>query len=126
MPIKRASAAQIKKHFLITEDKQEARSHILDMVDQQMDKDEASKLVESIIDDLTEQAKENNVNLKEWNMFDRVTWIARQAYTLGFVQGWAVTMEAEEQGFIHLFGAEALGFAPGGFEPADLEGGDQT
>ena len=114
-----ATAEQVKTYFLITEDKHEARANSWETVSNVCDQEKAAEIVTAIVDDLAKQAEENGVNLDEWTFFDRITWVARQAYIMGFVQGWAITMEAEEDCFIKLFGADALGFAPGGFEPTE-------
>ena len=111
-----ATAAQVRDNFLITGDKLEARRSIFDAVEQTMDIERSADMAIAIMKDLEETVKAEGGDFADWTPSDRVAWAVKQAYCLGYCQGWATTMEATEMGFIQLFGADALGCKPGGFD----------
>ena len=115
-PKKTATVDQVRKNFLVITDKKEARRSIWDGIDSTWNEDNASELAIAIMKDLEETVKAEGGNIGDWDIVDRITWAVKQAYNLGFCRGWAVTAEANEMAFIDLFGADALGFAPGGFD----------
>lgn len=112
---KTITAAQVRDNFLITGDKLEARRNIFNTISDSIDIDDAAGMMVSIMEDLDKTVKADGGNLDSWSPLDRLTWTVKQAFCLGFVRGWGVSMEAAEQGFISLFGADALGCEPGGF-----------
>lgn len=109
------TAAQVRDNFLITGDKHEARQNIFDTISSNMDMEDAVEMIVSIMKDLTETVKADGGNLDDWSPLDRFTWTVKQAFCLGYIRGWGISMEAAEQGFISLFGADSLGCEPGGF-----------
>lgn len=125
--IKTATAEQIKANFLVTEiDKLEARREIFDAIDKTWTQERAADMCIAIMKDLEETVKAEGGSLDDWTEVDRVTWAVKQAYCLGYCQGWATTMEAQEIGFIELFGADALGCKPGGVDFTDDDESEGT
>lgn len=112
---KAAIATQIRDEFFITGSKQEAHRHIWEAIDKTWDQERAADLCIAIMKDLEETVKAEGGTLDGWDEVARITWAVKQAYCLGYCRGWGTTMEAQEQGFIKLFGADALGCKPGGF-----------
>lgn len=104
VPMERtATAAQIEEHFIITGDMTEAKQGIRDVQDKEWDQEKAADLIEAIFQQLEEQAASEGKSLETWGVLDRITWVVKEAYIIGFLQGFETTMEANKAGYNALF-----------------------
>lgn len=55
-------------------------------LDEQWDIEKACDLVGNIIDALENQAKREGATIESWSMLDRMAWIAKEAFIIGFME----------------------------------------
>lgn len=90
-----ATAAEVRKYFII-ENVDEAVKSLVETMGEKLDYDTCLELVELAITE--DQAKENNIS-----MCDKLVWIARQCFLLGFAEAFRYSADAAKIGFDELF-----------------------
>ena len=91
MAQKTITAKVLRESFCKTEQEQKKElQKIAEMLDEQMSQEETAELVAGIEDAL----KRSGADLTSWTRFDRLLWIAREAYRTGFIKATSCNLQA--------------------------------
>lgn len=73
-----------KEDYIMRKDQtvQEVRATL----DEQWDIEKACELMGNIIDALEKQAKREGTTIEGWSLLDRMAWITKEAFIIGFMQ----------------------------------------
>lgn len=93
-----ATAAEVRECFII-ENVDEAAKSLVETIIKQLDYDTCLELIASAIAE--DQEKVNNRS-----MCDKMVWIARQCFLMGFIDSFRKSAEAAQMSFDELFQVE--------------------
>lgn len=101
---KTATAAQVKEQFIMEIGMDAALERTRDALEKEWDIEQGTRLFLDILKQLSEQAAEEGVSLDSWTPLDKMAWAVKEAYIIGFLSGFEVTMKQNEMGYNALFG----------------------
>jgi len=90
------TAEEVRKNFVI-EDVEEATKTLVETVSESLDYDASVELLEAAISTVSQEEADAS------SMLDKLAWIARECYLMGFINAFQVSAEAAKQGWESLF-----------------------